>query len=243
LDRYLADDSRQLFVLTAPGGMGKSILLANWIDRWKDRPDADHTLHFKFVGQSDRSTTLPNLPRFLMLELQQIARKIPATTTEIVKDPAGSETTRAVPFEIPRDLIKIENLWKEQLAAIAKYGETVIVIDAINQLDTGLKALSWLPLYGLPENLKFVISFREDADGAKELLESFEANKEYIRLARVKPFEDLEDLRKLVNAYLSHYLKEIDTSRLEEIIALDGSGNPLFLKVVLSELRVFGAFA
>jgi hypothetical protein len=243
LDRYLVDDSKKLFVLTAPGGMGKSMLLANWIDEWKRRSGADDSLHFRFVGQSDRSTTLPNLLRSLMLELQQIAGKIPATTTETIKDPAGNEVTREVPFEIPQDPTKIHNLWKDQLSAIGKHGKTIIVIDAINQFDTGLKDIVWLPIYGLPENVKLIISFREDADGAQELLERFETNKEHIKLARVKPFEDLEDRRKLVNAYLSHYLKEIDTSRLEEIISLEGSENPLFLKVVLSELRVFGAFA
>ena len=33
LDEYVRGDSRKLFVLTAEGGMGKSMLLANWIDR------------------------------------------------------------------------------------------------------------------------------------------------------------------------------------------------------------------
>jgi cell division protein FtsZ len=198
LNRYLADDPQKLFVLTAPGGMGKTMLLANWIDRWKDRPEAAHTLHFRFVGQSDRSTTLPNLLRFLMLELQQIALKIPATKMETVKDPSGNDITREVSFEIPQDPIKIENLWKEQLVAIGKHGKTVIVIDAVNQLDTGLKDLFWLPLYGLPENIKFIISFREDADGAKELLESFEVNKEHFHLARVKPFENLANILNVV---------------------------------------------
>jgi hypothetical protein len=242
LDRYLGDDSRQLLVLTAPGGMGKSMLLANWIDRHKEQHGDDHTLHFRFVGQSDRSTTIPNLLRSLMLELQLVG-KIPKTTTEKVKDPTGNEATRKVDFEIPHDPIKIQNLWNEQLAAIGKQGKTVIVIDAINQLDTGLKDLVWLPQYGLSENIKFIVSFRDDAVGAHEMMMRFATNKKHIRHAVVKPFTDLDDRRKLVNAYLTNYLKEIDDRHLEEIIALKGAANPLYLKVVLSELRVFGSFA
>ncbi|HEU4388876.1 MAG TPA: DUF4062 domain-containing protein, partial [Blastocatellia bacterium] len=37
LDGYVASDSNKLFVLTAAGGMGKSTLLANWVDRYRGR--------------------------------------------------------------------------------------------------------------------------------------------------------------------------------------------------------------
>jgi hypothetical protein len=241
LDNYLDDTTKRLFVLTAPGGMGKSMLLANWIDRRKERPGDAHTLHFRFVGQSDRSTALQNLLRSLMLELQLVG-KIPETTTETVKDPTDNNTTREIPFEIPHDPIKIQSLWKKQLAAIGREGKTVIVIDAINQLDTGLKDIVWLPLYGLPENIKLIVSFRDDAMGALDLLQRFTSNPDNIRLSRVKPFDDMQDRINLVNAFLNHYLKEIDERHLREIIALPGAENPLYLKVVLSELRVFGSF-
>jgi len=38
-------------------------------------------------------------------------------------------------------------------------------------------------------------------------------------------------------------LEEIDALHLEQIVAIEGAANPLLLKVVLSELRVFGSFA
>jgi WD40 repeat protein len=243
LDRYLADDSRKLFVLTAPGGMGKSMLIANWIDRCTERLEAGQTLHFRFVGQSDRSTTLASLLRFLMLELQQAAGKIPNIKTETEKDPEGNAITREVPFEIPRDPIEVQNLWNEQLDLIGKHGKTILIIDAINELDTGLSDLVWLPLYGLPKDIKFVVSFRDDAEGARDLIQRLGGNKDDIHIAWVKPFHDLDDRRKLVNVYLSQYLKDIDTHHLEEIIRLQGAQSPLFLKVVLTELRVFGSFA
>ena len=59
----------------------------------------------------------------------------------------------------------------------------------------------------------------------------------------MQPFEDLEDRRRLVRAYLSMYLKELDETHLEELIRIPAARNPLYLMIVLSELRVFGSFA
>ena len=117
LDAYAKGDSRQLFVITAPGGMGKSMLIANWLDKGKNHPSEYEgiTFHYRFVGQSDRSTTVPNMLRSLMLELQQIAGKIPNTRHETTKDPQGNETTREVPLEIPYDPEKLMTLWLEYL--------------------------------------------------------------------------------------------------------------------------------
>ena len=46
-----------------------------------------------------------------------------------------------------------------------------------------------------------------------------------------------------MQVYLSQFLKELDPRHVETLIQSEGAGNPLYLKVVLSELRVFGAFA
>ena len=88
---------------------------------------------------------------------------------------------------------------------------------------------------------KFIISFREDAGEGKVLVGKLKGNN-HILHHRVPPFEDVKDRRRLVTAYLEQYLKDIDDAHLEEIIQMKGAGNPLFLKVVLSELRVFGSF-
>jgi nephrocystin-3 len=60
---------------------------------------------------------------------------------------------------------------------------------------------------------------------------------------RLKPFENLEDRSKLVRVYLSQFLKDIDEKHLEVLKQSPGANNPLYLKIVLSELRVFGAFS
>jgi hypothetical protein len=242
LDRYLASGSRQTFVLTAPGGMGKSTLLANWVARQKKQLNDDSTLHYRFIGQSDQSGTVTGLLRYLLLELQQVAGKIPLVTEETAADADGNERTREIPFDIPQVTSRVQEIWREQLECIGSRGKTIFVIDALNELDSGLKDVAWLSVHGLPEGIQLIVSFRDDAAGAASLLKKLAARTEHVRLSQVKPFGDLKDRRQLVNAYLAHFLKELESRHLEEIVALRGASNPLFLKVVLSELECCGGW-
>jgi hypothetical protein len=222
LDDYVADGSNKLCVLTAPGGMGKSTLLAKWIDRSRSRIAAqpEQSIHFRFIGASDRSTTMNSLVRSLLREIQ--------------------ETTKKLAEEIPADPNKLREALPELLAAVGQRGKTVIVIDALNQLESGLRDLHWLP-QSLPPNIKLIVSFKRDDEASEQAYQHFKAAQ--ATLVEVRPFAELEDRRRLVRAYLKQYLKELDEPHVETLIAAAGASNPLYLKVVLSELRVFGAFA
>ncbi|WP_405305445.1 DUF4062 domain-containing protein [Methanobrevibacter sp.] len=46
----------------------------------------------------------------------------------------------------------------------------------------------------------------------------------------------------IIKSYLSNYLKELDEKEIHDICNFKGSKNPLFLKILLAELRVFGSF-
>ena len=221
LDDYADGDSNNLFVLTAPGGMGKSTLLANWVDRYRRRAEGrlGQSIHFRFIGQSDGTTTVYSLLRLLLHQVKEVAHKIDK--------------------EVPLDPFKLRNSWRELLEEIGRRGKTIIVIDALNQLESGLSDLSWLPRR-LPDNVKLIVSFKQDDQATHELHRKLGGD-DHVRLSEVKPFEDIGDRRRLVRAYLSRYLKELDERHLETIVNLRGAENPLYLKVVLSELRVFGA--
>ena len=84
------------------------------------------------------------------------------------------------------------------------------------------------------------MSFKSGEPAADELLKHLQGQ---AILAEVKPFTNLDDRRELIKTYLAQYLKNLDERHLETLIHSPGAENPLFLKVVLSELRVFGAFA
>ncbi|HOT97942.1 MAG TPA: DUF4062 domain-containing protein [bacterium] len=221
LDAYALGESCRPFVLTAPGGAGKSMLLACWIDRLRAEPAAgkNRTLLYRFIGASDQSTSVINLINSLLLEL---------------KDSAGR-----ISGDLPDDPVHLRQAWPELLAQAASKGPLFIVIDSLDQLNSGLDDLTWVPRL-LPPDVKFIISFRSDARGGENAIAYFQQGGAY--LAEVPPFQELNDRRKLVQAYLDQYLKELDTPHLEALITSPGASNPLFLKVALSELRIFGAF-
>ena len=96
----------------------------------------------------------------------------------------------------------------------------------------------------MPDNIKLIVSFTRGENDAEELYNNFphDEKDERVQLAEVKPFKKPEDRRELVQAYLSQYLKELDNNHIETLIKSHSAHNPLYLKVMLSELRVFGDF-
>jgi WD40 repeat protein len=223
LNDYVKGDSNKIFVLTAEGGMGKSTLLANWVDNYQAsiEGESDESVHFRSIGASDGSTTVYPLLRLLLREIKEVSWKLDD--------------------DIPDDPQELRNALPELLQKVGQKGRTVIVIDALNQLETGLSDLTWLPRQ-LPDNIKLIVSFKREDKAAEELYASL-VRDQSVQLAEVRPFEDREDRKKLVRTYLSQYLKELDEKYIEVIIDSPAAYNPLYLRVVLSELRIFGAFA
>ncbi|MFO1046128.1 MAG: pentapeptide repeat-containing protein [Planctomycetaceae bacterium] len=225
LDAYLhRSDDQRLFVLTAEGGMGKSALLARWLDRSMNGSFARETgttFHYRFVGASDRSSSVDGLLRMLLREWQELHGKF---EEQISDNPE-----------------KLRLAWPRLLEAAGRHGNLVLVLDGLNQLQTGLRDLAWLPDF-LPTGVKFVVSFKRGEPDAESLYQRY-ATAENKILAGVPPFDREEDRRQLIDAYLWQYLKQLDELASRELLTFPGGRNPLFLKVVLSELRVFGAFA
>ena len=208
LNGYVEGDNNVPFILTAPAGLGKSMLLANFAACRPERVVA------RFIGASDKSANIDSLWRSIFYEL---GKEVPSFPEELRQ-------------KLPSLLQEVG--WEQK---------TVIVIDALNQLDTGLRDLGWLPRT-LPEGIKLVASFREDNPLAQQVLSALKAEGKAI-LARVPPFDSDSDKRSIINAYLDQYLKALDEKHIQTICDMSGSENPLFLKVLLSELRVFGSFA
>lgn len=154
LDDYVESDSNKLFVLTAKAGMGKSTLLANWINNYRDKAvnNTDHSIHFRFIGASDGSNTVYSLLLLLLREIKEVSGKLEDEIKEIEEN--GVKRNEIIEA-IPEDPIKMRNALPELLKKISLKGKTVIVIDALNQLETGLSDLAWLPRQ-LPNNIKLI---------------------------------------------------------------------------------------
>ena len=215
LDEYADSDDVRLFVVAAAGGIGKTTLLAKWI---ADRRKRGDVVFCRFIGVGDRSSSVDSLLASLVDELREAGR---------------------VEGEIPTDPKKLREKLPELLAECGKHGRAIIVIDALNQLDSGLGDLDWLPK-AIPAGLKMVVSFKTGAPAADELLRRWRACG--VQVHECRGFEKIRDRKKLVTGYLERHLKELDQTHLEALVAIPGAENPLYLRVVLGELRVFGAF-
>jgi hypothetical protein len=216
LNGYLAGGETRPFALTAYAGMGKTSLLAHFIETYQVK-SANESVHYRFIGGSDDSVGVERLVRSLLAELNaqgKIRSGIPNDTTDMLN--------------------KLPDLLKEA----GQNGKTILVVDALNQLESGMSDLSWIP-DALPENVKLVVSFKRGDKDAEEYYAEHAKNQTMV-LHGVKPFDSMDDRKKLVTAYLGQYFKELDEPRIEALISADGAGNPLFLKIALSELRVFG---
>jgi len=219
INRYVASDSQDLFVITAPGGMGKTMFLANWIRSFQKEHESERLIFYRFIGASDRSTTVDSLLRSLLEEMRDKG---------LFKE------------EIPLDPTELKNKLLGILATIGSNTKIVIVIDALNQLATGLSDIHWLPRK-LPQGIQMIVSFKQDEEESEKLA---------VQLQRVLPetftsilpFESKDDRKKLVSAYLDQYLKQLDEQLIDILIDSPGASNPLYLKVVLSEIRVYGSF-
>ena len=219
LNQYVDSDSQDLFVLTAPAGMGKTMLLANWIRRFQGHHGDERPVYYRFIGASDGSTTVDAVLRSLLSEIKG---------------------TGYLADEIPIDPQELRTKLGDLLKAIGETHPVLLVIDALNQLESGLADLTWIPR-NLPAGVKLVISFKREGGEAEQLARHFREEVPQT-CAEVKPFDSLEDRKEIVDAYLDQYLKQLDDTHVQALITSPGAENPLFLMVVLSELRVFGSF-
>ena len=233
LDGYADGNDTRLFAVAAAGGIGKTTLLAKWIS---DRREHGDTVFCRFIGVGDRSSSVDSLLASLVDELQAAGR---------------------ITSEIPTDPKKLREKLPDLLAECANHGRAIIVIDALNQLDSGLADLDWLPK-AIPSGLKLVVSFKTGTPAAAELLTRWlspprpaargeadarsAAGEGPVILHVCHGFDNIADRKALVTGYLDRHLKELDQSHLESLVTVPGAENPLYLRVVLGELRVFGAF-
>jgi hypothetical protein len=210
LEAHVEGDDPPL-VLLGESGVGKSALIANWARRYRQaHPDAFLFLHF--TGSTPASADYAALLGRLLGELKRRS----GLTEEI---PATPEKLReALP------------LW---LAGPAAKGRLVLVLDALNQLEDRDHApdLGWLPGY-FPPNVRVIVSTlpgRALAALERRAWPTFEVR-------GLAPPER----RQVIVDYLAQYRKGLSAARLERIAAAPQAANPLYLRTLLEELRVFG---
>ena len=244
LSRYVEDeDENRICLVSSDAGFGKTMLLANFaniLEAKSENEQNQKTVYKRFCGASNLSSKA-----FLLWDT-------------IIKE---SKIDEDEDFNAPSNIDELKKSIKDILDRISKKVKSVIIIDAVNQMPDGLEMLKWLPA---PEssNLKLIISCKEDDEDeyyAKKLksIKSRDAFCDYFEEGheddlggdyknysfKLKALEDCENEKtKIINSYLKNYLKELDKEDIKTICGFEASKNPLFLKVLLSELRVFASF-
>ncbi len=220
LTHYLNDPSdRRPLVVAGPPGSGKSTLLACWARQVA----AEWFTVARFVGASPASVGLAQL-------LAEICRRI--------------DERFALPEDVPDGQLLNATLrkWRRYLEAAGER-RILIVIDAVDQLDDRAEpggAGEWLPT-PLPPGVKLVVSAAAAADdrpGARWLacLRALD-----VRGLDVPPL-DRTECEAILRDVPSLVCKSLTREQVDLLLNNLATRNPLFLRVVLDELRVFGSF-
>ena len=210
LDKILSGDTA-IKVVLGESGVGKSALLAAWL---KDREDKLPQKRFThFIGGTGESGTAEGIVRRLMAAIREwgaVSEQIPEDLREAV---------RALPD------------WLAKAAETEKHG-VLLVLDALNQLENEYdRSLWWLPKE-LPRGVKLIASTLPGP--AEDAL----SERDFLNDAVSVPLLLNEEKRTIITSYLSTFSKGIATNLSDRLAGAPQCANPLFLRVVLDELRL-----
>jgi nephrocystin-3 len=215
-DNHCKSDGKPLLLL-GDSGSGKSALIANWVGHWlKDHPD-DFIFQHYIGGTTDSSVHWKLMTR-LMSEIKRWSsdnEELPRTNDDILRD---------FPVWLAKARIKAEH----------DRVRFIVILDALNQLEEKdhSHALGWLPVDPFNGNLRLIVTTLPGAT-----LEALE--KRSLPVLKIEPLTPDERERMIVD-YLKRYGKSLDKPRIERISNNKAAANPLYLKILLDELRVTG---
>ncbi len=122
-------------------------------------------------------------------------------------------------------------LFSNLMVKAGKQQPFTLVLDGMDQLLGGMRE-GFLPR-ALPDGCKLVFSLRSDAEYIPD---------KNVRVHPLGMMTERADKEKMIKGYLNTFLKDVDEAQLEQIISMAGSSNPLYMKIILNELRQHGSF-
>ncbi|MCA8989318.1 MAG: tetratricopeptide repeat protein, partial [Planctomycetaceae bacterium] len=214
LNTHVASNDGPLVVL-GESGSGKSALLSNWALRHRLEHSEDFVL-LHFIGSSPASSNPAQLLHRIMGELKE---------------------RFDLKEEIPDQPEKIREAFPEWLTKVATQGRIVLILDALNQLEDvdAARDLGWLPRV-FPRNFRVMVS---TLPGRSHHALEERSWLEQTAPLHVKPLEEPERLQ-LIEEHLHESGRDLGKRRTDKIVNSSQTVNPLFLRVLLNELRVFG---
>jgi tetratricopeptide (TPR) repeat protein len=211
LDAHAAGGGPPVVVL-GESGSGKSALLANWTLTYRGRhPEVQLLAHF--IGATPASTDWMAMLRRILAELN---RKL------------------GLGIEIPDKPDALRATFANALHMAAARGRVILILDALDQLEDRDQApdLVWLPP-AIPEGVRLIVS----ALPGRSL---DHLGRRRWPVITVQPL-GMGERRDLIEKYLRQYRKELSEVRAERVASSRQTANPLYLRALLEELRLWGA--
>jgi len=211
LDGVFTSPTSSVKIVTGESGSGKSALLAAWISNLGTRIPERHFIHY--IGGTPESASVGSIIRRLMAQIRAWGA---------VADPIPDDLS---------DAVELLPTWLQRSAEGQKDG-VLIVLDSLNQLDREWdKTLWWLPK-DLPEGVRVVASTLTGS--SQSALEKRGWTKSSVSV----PLLGDDEKRTIIVSYLANFSKSLAGPLADRLVKAPQAANPLFLRVVLDELRL-----
>ena len=231
LDAHVAGENAPLVITGAPG-VGKSALAAWWVLHYRKFAVEQSPAPRRFWQRRTRSST-PYAP----LVVHFVAAGNDSADIATLLRRLIGELHRHVPLrgEAPEDPQQLSAAFARVLVRAAAKRRVVLVIDGLDQLEDrhGALDLTWMP-EDIPSKIRMIVSC-----GPGRTLD--------ILARRGWPSLTVESLNgaergSVAEHYLSQYTKTLAPVEVGRLERADAAANPLFLRVVLDELRLHGDY-
>jgi nephrocystin-3 len=220
----LLDVEEPRIVIEGASGGGKSALLANFFDAYRKR-HRRHLVHEHYLGASADAAD----PHALVRRLIEFIHRATGSTEEIPGD--------------PQKLMDSLPLWLATASAWGRRRKTrfIFVLDSFNSL-TNQQDLRWWPAF-LPRGITMVVSclpgpVHDALKGKTEALPGQDKPPKW-KAITVRPLTKPQSAT-LLNTYLARFNKKLAPQMVKQVQRHPLATNPLFLRTLAEELRLFG---
>ena len=220
LERWI-DAGQQKILITGESGAGKSALIANWIEVHRQNQPDDVVFAHHLGCSNDASAIRPLLARLIDTAKQQLPE------------------VYGYSLSVPQDWWELVAKAVEALQSLGRWAQQnnhrwIWVLDGLDRLaPDDQNALPWLPLT-IPEGVVIMASALECP--AREILLERKCKTRTIAPLTAKEQDAL------IKQYLGRYTKQLIAELRQTILSHPLAGSPLFLRVLLEELRQCGRY-
>jgi len=213
-------------LIEGSSGVGKSALIANFFKAWS-HSHPKHLVHVHYLSANADAAD----PSALVRRLVEFIQRRTESSVDIADE--------------PQQLMDSLPQWLATASSWARRRQTrlIIVLDSLSSL-TALPDLRWWPSY-LPPSVSMVVSCLpgQILDALKTKVD---AGPGYLR-PRIQLWQSISvrplsrpQTAELLGSYLTRFNKKLPNDMVRQVQAHPHSSNPLFLRTLAEELRVFG---